>query len=200
MWANDAFEGEGYLVEAIAGIVYTGLFANGRPTTIPSKVNLFYSVEDDPKQRAKKGAAPPGGKNTEPVPILPNTLGTPISTSITLAVQLLVQQPPDSQAASEAQPAAAKQPPAAAGKTPPAPLERVTVWNEPALEGMAWQTAVMEQGRFAYLSLHAAPPAPLPEDRLLRALLAMTQLEDGSLRLKLLLLEVIANGGMCLQL
>ncbi len=41
-WVNDVYHGEGILVFAALGIRYEGLFVNGAPSTLPTKLNVFW--------------------------------------------------------------------------------------------------------------------------------------------------------------
>jgi hypothetical protein len=58
---------------------------------------------------------------------------------------------------------------------------------------MQWQTAEMEYGRIANVTLHASPPTPTTEERPLGVTLATTLLQDGTVVLRVLLLPVLLD-------
>ena len=69
-------------------------------------------------------------------------------------------------------------------------LPKEPVFAEPPPAGHKWETADNEFGRVVNLTLHSTPPLPLRDGLEVAAQLATVIMQDGSLRLRLLLLPV----------
>uniref|UniRef100_A0A7S0WZ70 MORN repeat-containing protein 5 n=1 Tax=Chlamydomonas leiostraca TaxID=1034604 RepID=A0A7S0WZ70_9CHLO len=189
-WQDGLFNGEGRLHLPAAGIVYEGIFLDGHPTQLPTKLNLSWlETADDIKARTAKKPPPKGGAPPEdPPPVLTNTLGTPLPTPFTIAAQLQVPLPPGTPPPSEPSKPATP-PPKGAPPVPAGPPQPV-ITEKPGA-GNKWETAEMERGRVVNLTLHSAPPKPCTPEQPIGVMLANTLLPDGTTTLRLLLLPAL---------
>eukprot|EP00195_Chlamydomonas_chlamydogama_P014595 CAMPEP_0202896162 /NCGR_PEP_ID=MMETSP1392-20130828/5207_1 /ASSEMBLY_ACC=CAM_ASM_000868 /TAXON_ID=225041 /ORGANISM="Chlamydomonas chlamydogama, Strain SAG 11-48b" /LENGTH=359 /DNA_ID=CAMNT_0049581409 /DNA_START=604 /DNA_END=1679 /DNA_ORIENTATION=- len=184
-WEGDAPHGEGRLQLQRAALLYEGLFVKGVPSQVPVKLNLTFLADDALLKGVKKPAGAKGAADEAPPP-LPVALGSPLPVTLTVSAQREVPlpdppaQPPSTPTAKGAKPGANAAPP------------RGPLVTEPASAGKAWETAEMESNRTACVTLHPAPPAPLPEGRLLAVCLASLLLPGSEEpHVRLLILPVV---------
>ncbi|KAL6764985.1 hypothetical protein V8C86DRAFT_1220949 [Haematococcus lacustris] len=204
LWADDMFNGQGMLLLAAQGIRYRGLFVNGRPAEVPTKLNVFW-YESGEESTARPAPTKSKASTVEDVaPLLQNTLGTPLASPLTIAAQFTpCPAPPADDTTIITQPAfggaaaVAAKTSAVKGAAVPAAAGPRPVMSEP--NGQVWCTSTMEFGRIANLTLHAAPPVPVTVERPLGVTLCLTLLPDGSVALRVLLLPVLLDAPLPLQ-
>ncbi|GAX79177.1 hypothetical protein CEUSTIGMA_g6617.t1, partial [Chlamydomonas eustigma] len=185
-WDADVPHGEGRLDVLLGNLRYDGAFADGKPTQVPVKMNVTYpnNVQQAPPAPKKSGKSTQGAAMEGPV--MPVTLGVPLSFPITLSTQferplreeeLLRPVTPPTKGSSASKHAATYAMPSG------------PVISEPPTEGFAWQTAEMESQRVVFLTLHPGPPSPLPSGTLIGLSIVNVVIKaTGETRLRVLFL------------